>query len=234
MHSPKLTIVMVVAIGTGFALVTQVLAGGAYRNRGRAPVTCGIPRHHYAEDVPVRGGAIIAIARPEPPPAVKLYARTGLEQTVERKTFDFPVTALVVDHIVLDRVGLDLFQNGQMVCTGTLRHSGGPLGNLVGNNVTIRLRAFAGVKLNEGIPPQSPLHNAAMLWESERTLWLPRDRTMAISLLPTQQCGPNRDGHTRVELRSELPGQHALTETVRRNFDQLTHLEVVLEYTLDR
>ena len=58
------------------------------------------------------------------------------------KPFHFRATAMTVDHITLDEVGITLYKTGgRLFATGRITHTGGD-GGLIGNNVTIRMRAY--------------------------------------------------------------------------------------------
>ncbi len=158
---------------------------------------CCIPKHNYGHDTPRFGATEFAVAN----------AVDGLQ----RKPFHFRATALKVDHLLLDQVGLVIYKDqGKLVATGRITHSGGD-GGLIGNNVTIRIRAYAAASAD---PTQIP-PDAVVVWESEHNLWVSRGRPQHISLVPTPKYLPE-------------------SEKLGLVFDQITHLEIELEYQRDR
>ena len=127
-----------------------------------------------------------------------------------RKPFHFRALALKVDHLQLDQVGLAIYKaEGKLVATGRITHNGGD-GGLIGSNVTIRIRAFAAASAETfQIPP-----DAVVLWESEHNLWVSRGGPQSISLVPEQNY---------------------LTQSqMMQHFEEITHLEVTMEYRRDR
>jgi hypothetical protein len=127
-----------------------------------------------------------------------------------RKPFHFRALALKVDHLQLDQVGLAIYKaEGKLVATGRITHSGGD-GGLIGSNVTIRIRAFAAASTDTFLIPP----DAVVVWESEQNLWVTRGGPQSISLVPTQNY-----------LTQSKTTQH---------FEEITHLEVTMEYRRDR
>jgi hypothetical protein len=98
---------------------------------------------------------------------------------------------------------------GKLVATGRITHSGGD-GGLIGSNVTIRIRAFAAASTDTFLIPP----DAVVVWESEQNLWVTRGGPQSISLVPTQNY-----------LTQSKTTQH---------FEEITHLEVTMEYRRDR
>lgn len=128
-----------------------------------------------------------------------------------RKSFHFTRDSLVAQHTTLQQVGMTLWSNGSLVATGRISHDGGPDGSRVGANVTLIVRAYA-APVSDRLPDELPL-NTPMLWQSRHRLWVSRHQPQVISLTeahPTQAT------------------------VLRRNFNQITHLEVELEAERDR
>ena len=122
-----------------------------------------------------------------------------------RKPFPVKLNALQADHVRLENIGLSLYATGDFIATGTLNHDGGPDGSLQGNHVTIRLRAYAGV------PGVENVANAVVVWETTRRTWVSKNRPQL------------------VEIRSR-----AKNVPLRRHFEEISHVELELEYTRDR
>ncbi len=159
----------------------------------------GIPKHNYSHATSRFGSTGFAVAN-----------AVVFDSTQRRKPFHFRATALKVDHIQLDQIGLAILESdGQMVATGRFTHGGGD-GGLIGNNVTIRIRAFIAAAADPiQIPP-----DAVVVWSSECSVWVPRGQKH-ISLTPSEN---------KLCRSGEIAG----------NFDRITHLEIEMEYRRDR
>lgn len=223
----------------------------------RTRTKCSLPKQNYNYNGntwpftgPSKFGATaIAVAATDP---------TDLQQAKRVKPFHFRTRRLVVDHLTLDQVGLAIDTSGRIYASGRISHSGGD-GGLIGNNVTVRIRAYvshttvaapvltgppvAVVELNpapivivpsgpaeldtenpptvvavEEIPIATPNSvtrippDAYRVWSSEHKFWVSRGRPQHVTLAE------------RGEPMSAL----------RHHFDQITHLEVELEYQRDR
>jgi len=159
-----------------------------------------------------------------------------------RKPFHFRATAMQVDQVSLEQVGLTLYRSdGKLYASGRISCDGGD-GGLIGGHVVIRLRAYvshtaaAAPVLNvlpatttsaqapnaDGqIPIATPSEvtrippDAYVVWESERRVWVSRARPETVSL---------------VNPRKTFLDQ----ATLRRHFDEITHIEVELQYQRDR
>jgi len=136
-------------------------------------------------------------------------ARNNLSRPVQRKPFHFTQASLTVNHIRLDQIGLSIYDTGHVSASGKVSHDGGPDGGLIGNNVTIRLRAFAAPVNQIG---QLPI-NSTVVWENEHRLWVKRGPTQTIQL---------------------TAGRDFRDPELRRYFHEITHFEVELEYKQDR
>lgn len=161
---------------------------------------CCVPKHDYGYDTPRFGATKFAVAN----------AAVG-QGGLQRKPFHFRATALKVDHLQLDQVGLAIYKaEGKLVATGRITHSGGD-GGLIGNNVTIRIRAYVASSADTfQIPP-----DAVVVWESEQNLWVSRGRPQYISLVPAPNYLPQ-------------------SKQLKLHFDEITHLDVEMEYRRDR
>ena len=128
---------------------------------------------------------------------------------LQKKQFHFPVTALTVDDVRLEQVGLAIYDTGLVRCTGKVTHTGGPDGSRRSNCIMVQVRAYAG-------QPQSqpPLINSPVVWESpEHRVRARRNRPVTISL---------------------VPDRWAFVPELRRYFDEITHLEVEFHVQRDR
>ncbi len=185
-------------------LNTHRADAGLTHHHYRTCSKCCIPNHHYGHDTPRFGATEIAVAN----------AATG-NAGARLKTFHFRATALTVEHIQLDQVGLALRETGTdppdatLLATGRITHSGGADGGLIGNNVTIRIRAYvASSREPNAIPP-----DAVMVWQATSKQWISRGRPQVISLVPANLPQP---------------------EKLKTYMEQITHIEVQLEYSQDR
>lgn len=157
----------------------------------------GVPKRNYGYDTQRFGASDFAVVTP------------FLKDGNNRRSFHFRATSIKVNHLQLDQIGLALDSDGQLVTSGRFTHSGGDGGQL-GNNVTIRIRAFVGSSADPNqIPP-----DAVAVWSSECSLWVPRGQKHS-ALIPS--------------------GKNAYhSEDLKRNFERITHLEVEMEYRRDR
>ncbi len=229
---------MQVAAVAGIATILVALAwvttavGDLFCSGQRTCSRACLPKHAYGHDDRSVAGSILAVAPVGQPtqtnqffPAAdadgKLKARA-----IRRKIFTPAVASLTVDHVKLQRISLALYDDGQLDCTGGLSHDGGPNGALLGNRVTIRVRAYAGVPQHPNVDNAAPL-----MWETTRELWSSRRRPVAISLVPGIASARLPHGE---QIEFFTRGNSSLADAVRRHFDEITHLEVELEYRKDR
>lgn len=126
---------------------------------------------------------------------------TAQPTIVRRKTFAPTQPAITAEHVTLDRIGLTIYETGHVACTGLISHSGGPDGLVRGSNVCIKVRGYSVNRLTSPTRPNGSLH-----FETLKTLRATQECVDAVSLTPTE-C----------------------SETIRRHFDEITHLEVILE-----
>jgi hypothetical protein len=220
-------------------LLAPVSAGDHFfSNRQRSRTNCFL-KHDYSDsrwpftEQRYFRKTVIAVAATDPTKAGNV-----------RKPFHFRATALTVDHVTLDQVGLALIKaDGTLYATGRITHSGGD-GGLIGNNLIIRIRAYvspaglttissgatgrtvnaAGIVVedeNDVIPLATPNEvtrippDAYRVWETEHKFWVSRGGPHHVKL------APNAD---RMEDRV----------TLQDHFDDITHLEVELAYQRDR
>ncbi|HWB14734.1 MAG TPA: hypothetical protein VG826_36260 [Pirellulales bacterium] len=220
-------LICLTAVALILAAVCHGSAVGGHKLRQRTCNRCGVPSYRYGFDDPRHFIRVVAVASVEQPTAVAgLTSHAG--RTVQRKVFKLPLSTVPVatsDPIQLSRMSLAIYDNGQIVATGQIDHNGGPYKAIQGNNVVVRLRAFAGTPQFTG-----PLDNAPMLWQTERTLWATRDRPQMISLVPLPG-DPCRAG-SATELT--VPPEASFDEAIRQHFNEITHLEIELEYRNDR
>lgn len=120
---------------------------------------------------------------------------------VRRKSFAPKQPDITAEYVTLDRIGLAIYETGHVAFTGLISHSGGPDGLVRGSDVTLRVRGYGVNRLTSTTTPNGPLH-----FEMRRTCRVLRGDSAAISLVPVECC-----------------------ETVRARYDEITHLEVILE-----
>lgn len=149
--------------------------------------------------------------RQVPRPLIPEGRKPQLERFARRKPFHFTTGSLSANNVTLEQVGLSIYDTGNIAASGRISHDGGPNGSVAGANVTLRLRAYAAPVAGTAdgrLPLNSPL-----VWESSCTLWVSRNQPRVVSLTP--------------------PGQN-YWPILRRQFDEITHLEVELEAQQDR
>ena len=118
-----------------------------------------------------------------------------------RKSFSLKPPGIQADNVTLDRIGLAIYETGHVAFTGRISDNGGPDGLTHGSDITIRVRGYGTNRVNSVIPPNGPLH-----FEMSSNCRVLKGRSDAIALVPLR-C----------------------SETVREHYDEITHLEVVLE-----
>jgi len=185
---------------------------------------CCIPGYRYTHDDREVSNRVIAIADPV---REVTWHYPNRNRTLRQKMFHFPVRSLAADQVRLENVGLTLYSDGRMSATGRVVHDGGPQGALLGNFVIIRLQAYAGLPGRQG-----ELADAAVVWQTEKRVWVTRDRPKIISLAdsenllePQVSSGPRQnEHHRRITVWPRLAEQ----------FDEVTHLELELAYLGDR
>ena len=183
-----------------------VSAGKLYWHRQCTPTKCCLPDRDY-------GKSVWPFSTPHSFGATEIAvanAAVGVGD-LRHLPFHFRDLVLTADHLTLDQVGLAIYETrGRLLATGRITHNGGD-GGLIGSNVTIRIRAYVASSADPNqIPP-----DAVVVWKSERKVWISRNRPQHISLVPTGLHFPQ-------------------PEELNRHFNQITHLEVELEYEKDR
>ena len=136
-----------------------------------------------------------------------------LQRGEVKKPFHFRESELELDHLKLERVGIAIYKplkgQARIYATGEITHSGGD-GGLIGSNVTITVRAYSAASSETSrIPADSP-----KVWETQRTLWLTR-------------------GKNSVNLTNPKQGL-AQSEKLTTYFEEISHLELEIEYRKDR
>ena len=216
---------LVVAIVADASVVAA--AGGILCNRHRVVTRCGLPQYSYGHDDERLTDSTIAVASVDQPTEAKPGAVDGKDAILCKRFVPVPEHAsLKIEHLGLSQISLEVRSSGQLACTGLISHDGGPSGELLGANVAVRVRAYAGT-------PQHPNvdHDAVMLWETTRLLWVPRKHPQVVSLLPAipPLRYPNGD-----QVRFTTHTQYPLAHLAKSHFHDVTHLQVELEYRKDR
>jgi hypothetical protein len=236
MSSKGLQVLLTVGILTigSVAGPSQSLASRFYHHRATRYSGCCLRAYPYAVDAGRSSARLVAVAPPGPPSGITHYLpsrdASGKRQAVSVQRKDFPVkeNSVTADGVTLARVGLSLYDTGQYACTGLLQFDGGPDGSLLGANVVVRVRAYAGA-------PQHPggLTNMRLLWETEQPIWVHRGEAKTISLLPEPPQPPFEPAQpVRVRLADTWP--RPPSGLVYQHFDEITNLEIVLEHCKDR
>lgn len=120
---------------------------------------------------------------------------------VRRKSFAPNQPSIVSDDVTLDRIALAIYETGHVAFTGLVSHSGGADGLVKGTNVVLKVRGYGRNRLGSATLPDGPLH-----FEMRRNCRVTKGDSEAISLVPVECC-----------------------ETIRARYDEITHLEVILE-----
>lgn len=213
---------------------SQAVAHRHFHSRG---TTCNrrcLPAYSYALYAERSSASVVAVAPAGSPTPVTHYLpnarKVGGREAVAVLRKDFPVlrNSIVAGGVALQRMGFSLYNTGQYACTGLLRFDGGPDAVLLGANVVVRVRAYSGA-------PQHPgeLNNMRLLWETELPTWVHRGEAKSLSLLPgppQPACPPARLVHARLTDSWPQPP----TNLIYQHFDEITHLEIVLEHCKDR
>jgi len=149
-----------------------------------------------------------------PPVAEEGKILTNIKEALNRKTFRLSAPNIQVDHISLDQVALAIYDTGKVAFSGRLFNQGGKQKELLGNNVKVTLRAYAGQN-NEGTPLTLPRAEGPvggpMVWQASLPAkWLLARNPESIIL--------------------SLP---AVTE-IRNHFSEITGFDVTLAYDKGR
>ncbi len=211
-------------IGVGPAWVT---AAPPYLYHQRGKLACGVDGSRYGiTGQPIASDRMLLVARPLPPATVNLGSSRGAAiESVAIKRFDaIPVTRLSAGPVTVDSIGVAIYANGDVVCTGIAHHDGGIQAAHHGGNIDVRVRLLMDV-------PESPhlVLIGRVLLESRRQYWVPRDRSVTIAPL-TDARSTHRSLATIPSAPTETP-QHAL---IARHFDEITHVEIEIDYLRDR
>jgi hypothetical protein len=194
-----------------------------------------LPAYPYSQHAGCASASVVAIASADQPTTITNYlpsaepGETRRAVSVLRRVFPVTTNSVTVDGVTLERMGLAFYSTGQYACTGLLRFDGGPDGSLLGANVVVRVRAYSGV-------PQHPggLTGMRLLWESERPIWVSRGQSVATSLLPDPPQQRKQAFASPVGVHLEDMCPCAPSDIIYQHFDEITHLEVVLERYRDR
>lgn len=126
---------------------------------------------------------------------------TATPTIVRRKSFAPIQPTIVADDVTLDRIGLAIYETGHVAFTGVVSHVGGTDGLVRGSDVTFRVRGYGINRLTSPALPNGPLY-----FEMRRICRVSKGDSAAVSLVPCECC-----------------------ETIRARYDEITHLEVILE-----
>jgi len=166
----------------------------------------GIPAANYTE-------VMLSTSVATLPGVTTTIAIPGKAETLLGKIFRLNTPTVQLDHIRLDQAGLAIQENGQLQFSARLLNQGGKQGELLGNNVTVVLRAHAGQN-SEGPPSILPRTEGAVggpaVWETSKSLWLAANQPQTISISPASVDG------------------------IRQNFQKITGFDVGLQYEKGR
>jgi hypothetical protein len=209
----------------------QTFGGKLYYHTGKRCNNGCVRAYNYQTHAEATSASIVAIAPVEQPKNVHTGAAPADPPDPRerlRKAFYVDKPSITADHVELSRMALAFYNDGGYVGSGLLGFDGGPDGVLQGANAVIRVRAYAGA-------PQHPgkLDHMQLLWETEHPCWIGRKQSRAISLFPRfcflKGCPPER-----VNVTVREAGYDTLSDVIRRHFEEITHLEIVLERLKDR
>ncbi len=219
----------VVLVGMTAAIVANGWAGsadgGIFANRQRVPNRCGLPAYAYSQGGERTAVSTLAIASERPVAASEDAADDGTTDS-RRMRFLPAEPSLKIENVQLQQIALELHSSGRLTCTGRISHDGGPEGALLGANVAIRVRAYAGTSQHANVDV-----DAVMLWETTHVLWVGRNQPRVISLLPATYSLCYRNGD---QARFTSHTNCDLARLAKRHFPEVTHLQVELEYRKDR
>lgn len=210
-------------------LNTPTATGQIHHHRYRTRSERSIRPYAYQHDDERFIDRVLAVAEAGPPTEIELpgVPKDGkaTRKIVRQKQFVPQSATLDVKHVRLDRISLTLDDSGRATCTAQITHNETNT-DIQGDRVIIRIRAFAGVPRHANVDAGAP-----MLWETTRSLWVSRGERKMISLLPGERTLPHIfGGQTRVTSHDDC----CVTAKIEEHFQNITHLELDLEYGRER
>ena len=164
----------------------------------RARLRSALPtKYSFRQKRVVNGNRVVSTAVTQPS-----VSRVVRGPDVRRKTFSFP-TGVSVDKIELNRIGVSLYDTGEIAATGIIQATDANDPNHPNYDVTIHLRAYGGTAAAASDP------NGPILCQSTVSFWLEPNRPIAVSLIPCRHC-----------------------PKIATHFDEIRHIEVRLEHKL--
>jgi len=207
-----------IVVGTGHT----TMAFPPYLHHQRAVTCCGIDASRYRSANQIMASdRMVLIARPLPAGFVTLGNNQG---NVSIKRFDaVPKVLMKAGPVTLQSIGVAVYANGEIQCTAVARHDGGLQAAQHGGNVAIRVRVFLDT-------PESvhPIDTGRVLIESQRRYWVPRDGSLTVA--PIANIPMLRGSRQLQAICQTSPAYRALIES---HFDEITHVEIELDYLND-
>lgn len=208
-----------IVVGAG----PTAMAAPPYLHHQRAVTCCGIDGSRYQSANQIAASdRILLIARPLPAGLVTLGKDA---ESVAIKRFDaVPKVSMTAGPVTLQSIGVAVYANGEIQCTAIARHDGGLQAAQHGGNIAIRVRVFLDT-------PESvyPMDTGRVLIESQRRYWVPRDGSLTVA--PIASIPMLRGSRQLQAVCQTSPAYKALIES---HFDEITHVEIELDYLSDR
>jgi hypothetical protein len=213
------------------ALTTTAYGDRIPLHRGKRCDREAVRAYHYQLHDDSTSVSIVAIAPADQPESVRTGAapsRPPESAELLRKSFYVDRKSISADHVQLSRIAFAIYSDGRYRGSGMLRHDGGPHAQVQGANVTVRVRAYAGTPQHRG-----DLHGMRLVWETAERYWVRRSQSRAVSLVPKPEPSFWETQKGNEPCNTEQPAIF-LSQLVEESFDEITHLEVVLERLKDR
>ena len=217
------TILTIAFLYQPFGFSNCAFGAKKFHHRTTSYSRCYIPYYKNARYLPFTAGgrdSLVASSTLDQPrvflqnPARNGAEAEGRQERIYFKTFSSLRNSLTADGVTLDRIGLQITDEGQALCTGRVSYNGGDNGNLLGAHVTISVQVYSASSSSE-----ESLNTARLIWAQKQKFWVRRNEVSAISLIPHKGQVKQRPA------LKENPGN----EMIEKHFSGITHLEVVLE-----
>lgn len=221
MHSQK-KLAALWAIVVATVVSTGVSAFPHFFHRARRHSQNCLPSYPFSPEKNVSSVAFIAVAPDDQPERISQFrSDPNLTRAVLRKSFFGETNSISTNGVTLNRIGLAVYSDGSAVCTGSLYFDGGPQESLSGANVMVRVRAYAGA-------PQDSrnLESAQMLWQTAKSMWITKKTPVTTSLFPKPKKTRNFPAAMKAKDSAKAKTR---TSVNAQRFDEITHMEVVLE-----
>ncbi|MFC1759871.1 hypothetical protein ACFL2H_14080 [Planctomycetota bacterium] len=206
-------------VGASAALLTSLanigLAGKHFFLRSRPPVRrdcpdsgIGIPkRDYYKSETRLQQSVLGTIGVDQPRTVSEVDPVTQEPHDLQRKQFRMERSQIAAGQLHLSRIGVAIDSSGQLHASALISHNGGLHLELDGGKAVVKLRIFTGVPGR-----RKPLTDATVIHEFKNDLWVVANTAESILLAkPTAEQ----------------------TSRLKRYFDTISHVEIVLEHIQD-